>query len=238
MSEKNGTRPLVSVIVPVLNAERFLNDALQSVHVQTYPTLEIVVVDGPSTDATPHIAQSFPRVRYLRQQAKGMWNALNEGLDAAKGEFVSMISSDDVWVPEKVELQVEALLRDPACDYAMGLTKFVLIEGETPPRAFRQELFVGARKAVLLEVLLARKELFGRVGKFDESLKVASDVDWFARLANLAAPEAFIPRILLYKRIHANNLSTAPDLGKMINHEILSAMRNQMHRQRALKNND
>jgi len=191
-------------------------------------------VDGPSTDQTPRIAQAFPRVRYMQQTGAGMWNALNEGLDAARGEFVAMISSDDLWDSEKVKLQVEYLLAHPQIEYTLGLTRFVLIEGETAPVAFRPELFEGAREALLLEVFLARKALFDRVGKFDESLRIASDVDWFARLAHLNVPRAILPRVLLQKRIHAHNLSTEPSLSRTINHEILAAMRNQMLRRRAV----
>lgn len=230
--------PLVSVVMPVLNAARFLSDALASVGAQTYAPLEILVVDGPSTDRTPELAQSYPRVRYMRQTGAGMWNALNEGLEAVRGEFVAMISSDDLWVPQKIQVQVEYLLAHPEVQYTFGLTKFVLIEGETAPRAFRPELFEGAREAILLEVLLARKEVFDRVGKFDESLRIASDVDWFARLTSLRAPHVIIPQVLLHKRIHEHNLSTEPSLGTTITHELLVAVRNQMLRSRIANSRD
>lgn len=229
-----STLPRVSVVIPVLNAARFLGEALASVEAQTYAPLEIIIVDGPSTDDTAAIARSFPRVHYLQQTGTGMWNALNEGLDAARGEFVAMISSDDLWFPQKIELQVAYLLAHPDVDYTLGLTRFVLIEGETVPAAFRPELFQEPRLAILLEVLLARKTLFERVGKFDESLRIASDVDWFARLTNLNATRAVIPQVLLQKRIHAHNLSTEPTLAQEFNHELLSAMRNQMLRRRAV----
>lgn len=232
--ETTSTHPLVSVIIPVLNAERFLGDALQSVQQQTYAPLEILVVDGPSMDATARIAHSFPRVRYLRQTGTGMWNALNEGLDAAQGEFIAMLSSDDLWAPEKLQLQVEYLSRHPETGYVRGLTRFVLVEGETPPRSFRTELFQGEHEAILLEVLLARKSLFERVGKFDESLFVISDVDWFARLANLNDPGGTIPRVLLHKRIHADNMSSAPSSGKSYQREMLTAMQRQIQRHRRI----
>jgi glycosyltransferase involved in cell wall biosynthesis len=162
-----------------------------------------------------------------------MWNAVNEGLAVAAGEYIAMISSDDLWVSDKLELQVAYLQAHPDIEYTLGLTKFILIEGETAPPAFRTELFEGEHPAILLEVLLARKTLFDRVGKFDESLRVASDVDWFARLVALNASHVILPQILLKKRIHGGNLSTEPTLGKTFNHEILTAMRNQILRRRA-----
>lgn len=228
--EPTLTQPLVSVIVPVLNGERFLRDALESVEQQTYAPLEILVVDGPSTDATARIACSFPRVRYLRQTGTGIWNAFNEALDVARGEFIAMISYDDLWAPEKLQLQVEYLSSHPETAYVRGLTRFVLIEGETAPRAFRAELFHGEHEAQLLEVFMARKGLFDRVGRFDQELSIASDVDWFARLANLNEPGGMIPRVLLYKRIHANNLSTSA--GEIVRREMLTAMQKQLRRHR------
>lgn len=230
--KSNSARPVVSVILPVLNAARFLSEALATVAAQTYTPLEVIIIDGPSTDETPRIANSYPGVRYLRQTGVGMWNALNEGLDAARGEFIAMLSSDDLWSPDKVELQVHYMLEHPEIDYTFGLTKFVLIEGETAPAAFRKELFEQPRQAILLEVLLARKKVFESVGKFDESLRVASDVDWFARLVDVNTSRVILPRVLLQKRIHAHNLSTEPSSGGEIKHEILTAMRNQMLRQR------
>lgn len=229
---------LVSVIIPVLNAERFLGDALASVDAQTYPHLEIIVIDGPSTDATARIAQSFPRVRYLKQTGTGMWNAVNEGIQGARGEFVAMISSDDQWAPDKTMLQVEYLSTHPETDHVLCLTRFVLVPGETAPSAFRAELFEGDQEAILLEALMARKTLFECVGKFDESLKIASDVDWFARLGNLRKPRGMIPRALLIKRIHAKNLSTEPAWHEVFRHEVLTAMHSQMHRHRARLQNE
>lgn len=230
--------PLVSVIVPTLNAARFLRDALASVDAQTYTPLEIIVIDGPSSDETPRIAQEFPRVRYLRQRGVGMWNALNEGFDAACGEFVAMISSDDLWRPDKVQMQVEYLREHPTVEYVFGLTKFVLLEGEQAPRAFRAELFEEPREAIVLEAMLARKTLLERVGKFDESFEVLADVDWFARLKNVNATRALLPHVVLQKRIHANNLSTAPKKGATIQHEMLTAMHAQLRRKRETRTND
>ncbi len=230
---RETNRPLVSVIVPVLNAARFLNQALTSVETQTYTPIEIIVIDGPSTDNTAEIAKSFASVRYARQSGVGMWNALNEGLTLARGEFIAMISSDDIWLADKIQMQVDYLRAHPAIQYVLGLTKFVLIDGETPPRAFRVELLQGTHAALLPEAILARKSLYARTGKFDESFAITADVEWLARLTAAHEPYAVLPHVLLHKRIHANNLSTSPRAAPVHNHELLAIMRNQMRRYRA-----
>lgn len=225
-------RPLVSVVMPVFNSARFLPEALASVAAQTYAPVEVLLVDGPSTDATPDIARSFSRARYLRQSGTGMWNALNEGVEAARGEMVAFLSDDDVWVEDKLRLQVEALATDAAAMYAIGRTRFVRIEGEPLPTAFRAEVLEGDHLGHFPEVLLARRQLFARIGKFDESLKIASDIEWVTRLQDAGIPYAVVPRVLLHKRVHGDNLSTRDSTGATLNREILDIARRKLGRKR------
>jgi glycosyltransferase involved in cell wall biosynthesis len=227
-----SSKPLVSVLVPVLNAARFLPEALASVNAQTYAPLEIIVVDGPSTDDTARIAQSFPRVRYLRQTGVNMFNALNEGLEAARCEYIAMISGDDLWTPGKLQMQVEHLQRHPETDCVFGLTKHVFLDGEIP-HGFRTEFLQGEHAAMYLEAMLVRKTVFEHVGKFDETLRQASDTDWFARFSHLNLRRDFIPRVVLSRRMHATNLSHT--LGGNLYHELLVATRAQTVRHRAGK---
>src|SRR5512147_1784621 len=169
-------RPLVSVVMPVFNSARFLCEALASIAAQTYAPVEVVIVDGPSSDATPEIARSFPGVRYLRQSGTGMWNALNEGIEASRGELVAFLSDDDLWVEDKLRLQVEALVADAAAMYAIGRARFVRIEGAPLPASFRPELLEGEHLGRLPEVVLVRRRLFRDLGTFDERLAIGADI--------------------------------------------------------------
>jgi len=224
------TEPLVSVLVPVLNAARFLPEALASIAAQTYTRLEIIVIDGLSTDATAQIAQSLASVRYLRQTGVNMFNALNEGLDAATGEYVAILSSDDVWTCDKLQLQVEYLTSHPETDLVFGLTKHVLVEGQMPP-GFRPELLQGERAASYLEAMLARASTFERVGKFNQTLNQAADTDWFARFRHLNLRSEFIPHRVVTRRMHSSNLSHIH--GGNLYHELLVATRAQTLRHRS-----
>lgn len=90
-------KPLVSVIIAVKNGERYLTSAIKSALAQegSWP-IEIIVVDGQSNDRTFQIAQSFGLVRFIRQVNKGVSDAYNVGIDAAKGEFLAFLSHDDL----------------------------------------------------------------------------------------------------------------------------------------------
>src|SRR3982074_3555445 len=109
-NDANGSvvnTPLVSVIVPVYNGERFLAETLQSIINQQYRPLELIVIDDGSTDQTARIATSVSEVRYFYQRNQGVANARNAGLAAARGELIAFLDADDLWQPNKLSLQVE-----------------------------------------------------------------------------------------------------------------------------------
>lgn len=100
----------VSVVIPAYNAARFLRETLQSVLAQTSAPLEVLVVDDGSTDDTARIAQSFgPPVRCLNQENQGLSRARNAGIRAARGDWIALLDADDLWLPRKLERQIERL---------------------------------------------------------------------------------------------------------------------------------
>jgi glycosyltransferase involved in cell wall biosynthesis len=110
-----GSPPLVSVIVPAFNAERTLRRTLASVLAQTYPALELIVVDDGSCDGTLAIARSLAEthanVRVISGKNRGVSHARNWGIAEARGEYVAPLDADDLWHPTKLARQMEAMLR-------------------------------------------------------------------------------------------------------------------------------
>ncbi len=108
-------QPLVSVTMPAYNAERFIAKSLQSVLDQSYRNLEILIVDDGSEDGTGEIVESFAgrdaRIRLIRQANLGAGSARNRAIEEAKGEFIASIDADDLWAPDKLEKQVDCMLR-------------------------------------------------------------------------------------------------------------------------------
>ena len=102
--------PLVSVIIPVYNGQEFIRDAVQSALLQTYPNLEVIVVDDGSTDSTRAIVEALAaadaRVELISQANGGVARARNRGISAARGEFIAPLDADDMWAPEKIQRQV------------------------------------------------------------------------------------------------------------------------------------
>lgn len=226
------TAPLVSVVMAVRNAARYLPEALDSVMAQTVEDLEVVMVDGRSTDETAAIAARYPRVRLMQETGSGFAGAWNDGLAAARGEFLALLDSDDRWAPEKLAWQIAALRDAPDAMGAIGRVRYFL-EGDTPPFGFRPELLDGDHVAYMPGALLGRRSLFETVGPFGTEWTIASDIDWFARLKDLGCPLVVLPHVVIHKRVHGNNLSYTTARGRAVRDEVMLLLRDSIRRQRA-----
>jgi glycosyltransferase involved in cell wall biosynthesis len=225
-------KPLVSVILIVKNGERYLASAINSVLNCNYQPLEIVVVDGHSTDSTAEIAKSFTEVRYMLQTNQGIANAYNLGIDTAEGELIAFISHDDLWAANKLQLQVEYLIAHPEVEYTVSKFQYFLAEGCSLPPGFKKELLEQDHVGRIMETLVARKTVFEKVGKFNPDYKLAEDVDWYARAKDQNIPMAVIPEVLLYKRVHNSNSSSDAEVS---NQALLKLLRQSINRQRSQK---
>lgn len=227
------TAPLVSVVMAVRNAARYLRESLDSVTAQTVGDVEIVLVDGRSTDDTAAIAASYPRVRFLQETGTGFASAWNDGIAAARGELIALLDSDDRWPPDKLAWQIEALRAAPDAMGAVGRVKYFLEPGEGMPFGFRPELLEGDHVAYMPGALLGRRRLFDAVGPFGTEWTIASDIDWFARLKDLGCPLVVLPRVVIHKRVHASNLSYTTARGRAVRDEVMRLLRDSIRRQRA-----
>jgi glycosyltransferase involved in cell wall biosynthesis len=229
---------LVSVVIPCYNQGRYLHEAVQSVLSQTYPDIEIVVVDDGSDDATASIARGFgARIRLLQQPHRGASAARNLGLSACAGEHVQFLDADDKIEPDKILRQAEFLARNPgtgivysdvryfsdANPEARTLGPYALAEGRpwTPmlweaPGTMLEKLM--HRNLLAINSALVRRGAVAAVGPWNESLCAVEDWEYWIRCA--AAGVAFSyrewPGTLALVRLHPASTSTDPvraDLG-------------------------
>src|SRR4051794_36334456 len=107
-------QPLVSVVIPAWNVEATLGDTLESVARQTYPNIEIIIVDDGSTDATADIAEEYCRragnAKLVKQRNRGPAAARNRGIAEARAEWIALLDADDLWHPTKLQKQVASAL--------------------------------------------------------------------------------------------------------------------------------
>jgi len=199
--------PLVSVIMPVYNGERFLREALESIRRQNYEPLEIIVVDDGSTDGTAKIISSYGNwIRYVHQANAGPAAARNRGLALAQGELIGFLDVDDLWPEGKLALQVKRLINDPKLDIVLGRVQYVELAGA----AHREIPFENQEKTLTgihLGCGVYRKSIFDKVGGFDESFRLGEDQDWFLRAREVNISMVILKDTTLIYRIHNDNLT-------------------------------
>lgn len=226
MSSQTG-RPLVSVVVPVYNGEEYLEESLESILGQTYDNLEVLVMDDASTDGAPAILQSFAerddRVRYERQPSnRGIFGNINDGIALARGDYVAIHHSDDVYDREILAVEVAYLDRHPDVGAVFCTDIFIDQSGtefgrlELPPEIRAAEVLSDA--AVVNGILrhqnvfirggtsLIRNAVYEEVGNFDDAYSLRADLHMWLRISR-RFPIAILDRPLVRYRTHAENSS-------------------------------
>ncbi|MGH7570391.1 MAG: dTDP-4-dehydrorhamnose reductase, partial [Gemmatimonadota bacterium] len=200
-------RPLVSCIIPAFNGAAFLGPALDSIRGQTYPTLEIIVVDDGSSDGTADLVSKYGHgVRYVWQENAGPAAACNHGMRRSRGRFFAFLEQDDLWHPRKVELQMQALEGTPI-DYCVTMIENFL---EDAPAAHETRLpatRTGPLPGYVTQTLLAPRSTFRRVGPFDTERRFSHGTEWFLRARARGLRGELIHEVLVRRRIHGANVS-------------------------------
>lgn len=208
MSRPPRSRPPVSVVVPAYNAARFLRDAITSVREQGYAPLEIIVVDDGSADETPELLRALaaPGFRRIWQENAGPSAARNRGIEAATGEVIAFIDADDLWPAGKLELQVNRLVADPSLEVVSGRVQYFAQDG----RSLDGYHFESEEQALLninLGAAVFRREVFDRIGLFDEELRFSEDHDWFLRAREQSVRLVVLEESTLRYRLHTGNVT-------------------------------
>jgi glycosyltransferase involved in cell wall biosynthesis len=199
--------PLLSVIVPARNAMPYLPEALASIRAQAAPRLEIVMVDGASSDGSREAAAAFPGVRMIDQAGLGLAAARNSGLAAARGDLIAFLDADDLWPAGSLAGRVAYLAQHPDCAGVSGQVVRFLQPGTRLPPAYAGDWLDQPVPGYTPGALLARRSVFEQAGPFDPNLTVGCDSDWFARAIDQSINLVIAPQITLHKRIHEGNLS-------------------------------
>jgi len=213
LHQRSADARSVSVIVVVKDGARFIGQALASIGLSRVEPLEILVIDGGSTDDTVAIAASTPGVTVIPQASRGISGAYNEGVERSAGRVLAFLSADDLWRPGKLERHLEALDADPGLLISVSLVEHFLEPGSCRPKGFRRELLDEARPGLLMEALVVRRQAFDIVGPFDGRYSTAEDTDWFARAKDAGLKIGLIPEVLVRKRVHGANASLVDPRG-------------------------
>lgn len=206
--------PAVSIIIPAYNQGHYLGAAVRSVLSQTWPDYEAIIVDDGSTDNTPGVAGAFtdPRIRYIRQENRGLSGARNTGIRNATGELISFLDSDDLFLPEKLALLVEALRAQPDLGMVAGHAIIIDEHGRPTGRSFTAPLPEDGAQLLMWNPLHVGSVLVRRVwldcaGLFDETLRSYEDWDMWLRLARAGCRFGWVDRPVSLYRFHRSQMT-------------------------------
>jgi glycosyltransferase involved in cell wall biosynthesis len=224
--------PKVSIILPLYNGAKWISQAIESVLAQTYKDFELIIVDDGSTDNSREIISSYQydkRVHYIYQENRGFSSALNRGINESRGEYIGFIGQDDLYMQNKLKIQVKYLDKHKDVDLLHSNyyfidsngkvrgVRFIKIPKFTSKRKMIEYLFIN--NFIGFETVLIRRRCFDEVGLFDERMKAFSDHDMWLRIAGKFNID-YINAVLVKKRIHELQLSKIA-IKECINDEFL-----------------
>ena len=194
----------VSVIIPTYNRAVSLERAVTSVIAQTYPVLEIIVVDDGSDDETRQCFGNREDIRYMYQPNAGVSAARNQGLKLARGDWIAFLDSDDAWLPSKIESQINALAAQP--QYRLCHTEEIWIRnGKRVNQKNKHRKGGGDQFERCVELccispssVLLHRSIFDEFGAFDESLRACEDYDLWLRICAVESV-VFVDTPQIYK---------------------------------------
>lgn len=206
------SEPIVSYILAVYNGRQYLAEALNSIHRQSRPVDEIIVVDDGSTDDTADIAGQFgPPVRCIRQHNAGPSAARNHGVRASCGDMLAFLDCDDLIHPGKVERQLQRFAEAPQLmlidAYAQNFWSPEIPEDQRQLAGWQMLTHSDRPWPEFIGTWLFRREVWKQVGEFDENRRFAEDSDWHDRVRFNGMPRETMPAVLARRRLHHANLT-------------------------------
>ena len=207
----------VSIIIPTYNHARFISDSINSCLEQTYPNIEIIVVDDGSTDNTQEVLEPYlSKIKYIKQKNAGPAAARNQGIQAANGSYLLLLDSDDWLASEQIALQVAELEKRPEYGLVYSAWKNVDETSKKVIGEVRPKIEGDVLKALLLRELffspgaaLIRKECFEKAGLFEERKEFmrSEDTEMWVRIAAANYCFAYLDEPLFFHRVVKNSLS-------------------------------
>ncbi|MFT4847769.1 MAG: glycosyltransferase involved in cell wall biosynthesis [Sediminicola sp.] len=195
----------ISVLIPAFNARAFIRESIESILNQTVLPGEIIVINDGSTDGTSDFLKSLniDNLKVLDQTKQGVAAALNLGITNSRGEILAFLDADDIWLPNKLEDQLEVInevdmaftLIENFIDLSIDIDLSQKLDVNLNP-------FIGIHKSTLL----IKKKAFLKVGLFERERKVEL-LEWYARAKDAGLRESIVKKVLVKRRIHGSNQS-------------------------------
>jgi len=187
------SNPLVSVVIASYNMGHYLPESVRSVLTQTYQNIEVIIIDDGSTDDTEQQLKPLmtdSRLRYIKQENQGQPKAKNNGIKAVKGEYVAFCDGDDLWAPNKLELQLPLFEGDSDIGVVYSEVSYIDEKGNALDKEQPYQRYSGKvtnelilKNFIPFGTAVVKKECFDELGLFDENLPMGIDWDLWLRFS-------------------------------------------------------
>lgn len=215
---------LVSIIIATYNRRNYVCEAIDSALEQTYPHVELIVIDDGSTDGTGDLLQSRygQWIRYVYQANQGRSEARNHGMQLASGDYIAFLDSDDIWEPDKLEKQIAFMQAHPQYGLTHTFTSIIDSNGQPLPSETRSRLkhhragcrsgysytAMAQRCVMFLSTVMLKTSMLPLIGLMDRDIPAFEDWDWYLRAA-LVTQIGVLPEPLTRYRLHEGNSTSA-----------------------------
>lgn len=206
--------PIVSIIIPAYNQGEYLKQAIESSLAQTFCDFEVIVVDDGSTDSTPEVVKGFTdsRIHYLRQENKGLSGARNTGIRNSRGQYLTFLDSDDLFLPDKLALLIAAFQQHPEMGMIAGQALLIDEHGKLIDTTFNSTMQGDSAELILgnpfhVGSIMVLKSWQEKIGFFDENLRSYEDWDMWLRLVKAGCKIMTIDQPVSLYRFHTAQMT-------------------------------
>ena len=201
--------PLISVIIPVYNAEKYLTECLDSVLNQTLKPYEVIVINDGSTDGSLAVLNPYAnRIRLYSRENRGVAQTLNQGIGLARGELVAFLDADDYWSGDKLALQARFLRENPSVNACFGHIRAFISPDLSADIQAGIACPIQPQAGWIKATMLIRRTAFTQTGLFNPAYRTGDFIDWFIRAKEAGLACAMLPDIVARRRLHRNGLSS------------------------------
>jgi len=213
-----NNEPKISVVIPTYDKAQYLGEAIESVLNQTYKNIEIIIIDDGSKDNTQEVVKSFndPRILYIWQSNQGEVVARNRGIQESNGKYIAFLDSDDLWLKEKLQKQVDFMEKSKE----IGLLGTGCYEIANNGKILGQKRFSSSNNVLQKKLIkfnpfihtsvMIRKNVFDKVSWYNKNFQESQDYELWLRIAK-NYKIANLPELLVKKRYYKEGLSSAKD---------------------------
>ena len=221
----------ISVIIPTYNTASYISEAIDSILKQTILVDEIIVIDDGSTDNTREIVEKLP-VKYLYQKNMGAGVARNQGVKLAKNELIAFLDADDLWLPKKLEEQLNVFATKPSVNMVFGYVEHFFSPDIDDTIRQKVSCPTKPQKGISPITLLIHKTDWNKVGEMNTSLGIGEFIEWYGRAKDAGLTTYHLDEIVAKRRLHNNNQGLKK---RDLRSDYLQILKARINQQRKLK---